>query len=71
MCLHKNYDYTIEYIMNELDMLDGWLLYSYAIINDPVAKFGGLRMKTSPSANESDKLLKEIVEYNQKNKNKS
>lgn len=57
--------------MNELDMLDGWLLYSYAIINDPVAKFGGLRMKTSPSANESDKLLKEIVEYNQKNKNKS
>jgi hypothetical protein len=45
-------------------MTRGWLLYDWAIVNDPINRFGGLKMKHSPSASEADKLLTEIKKYN-------
>lgn len=64
MCLLKNYQqFTMNYIMNELPMLDGWLLYSYAILNDPVHKFSGLQLKDGgPAGDEADALKKELLE---------
>lgn len=52
--------------MNELPMIDGWILYSWAFLNDPVHKFSGIYMKDSPEALESDDLLKELKEIYKK-----
>ena len=50
--------------MYDLDLLTGWLLYGYAYYNEPVNKFGGIRLVKSPMSNEADILhqqLKEMV----------
>ena len=64
MTLHKEYGYSIKYILNELPMLDGWLLYSYAISENLMNRFGGLTMVESPTSIEAEKLTQELIEYN-------
>jgi hypothetical protein len=54
--------------MNELDMSLGWALYGYALTNDPVNRFSGIKLKKSPASNEADKLLGELKEYYKNNK---
>jgi hypothetical protein len=58
--LHHTYSYTTEYIIYELDLLTGWLLYAYAYVNEPVHKFSGIEMVNSPTARESESLLNEL-----------
>ena len=62
--LHSALHYSIEYIQFDLNMLDGWLLYSWIYANDPLNRFGGLRMVKSPVSDEADKLLWEVKKYN-------
>jgi len=47
----------------------GWLLFSYAMVNDPVAKFSGIKMKNSPISLEIDILMNELYKM-KSNQNK-
>jgi hypothetical protein len=46
--------------MNELDLLTGNMLYGWLLINDPVNRFSGIKLKDSPMGKECEKLLKEL-----------
>jgi len=55
------YNYELQYIMNKLPMLDGFVLWSWAYANDPVHKFGGIKMKNGGYlGDERDLLLDEL-----------
>jgi hypothetical protein len=58
--LHKEYQYPIDYVWNELPMDLGWQLYSYAYGNDALNRFGGLNMVTSPMSIEADSIKSQL-----------
>lgn len=63
--IFKNYhQFSWEYILFELPMIQGWLFYSYAVFDDPICRFSGVRPAISPQAMEYEKLFEEIKEYN-------
>lgn len=64
MRLHRGYNYPIDYILFDLPSIQGWLLWSYDYMEDPVHKFGGLAMIKSPISRECDRLVDEIKKYN-------
>jgi len=46
--------------MYVLPLRDLFMLDSFAISNDPMNRFSGIIMKTSPASLEADKLLSEL-----------
>jgi|HubBroStandDraft_5_1064220.scaffolds.fasta_scaffold16202_6 hypothetical protein len=42
----------------------GWLLHSWAYLNDPVSRFGGVKSSVSPASREADRLLSELKVFN-------
>jgi hypothetical protein len=47
----------LDYVLYELPMIKGMVLYSWAVANDPLNRFGGVQMINSYSAQEADILL--------------
>lgn len=53
--------FTKDYILYELPMIDGWILWSYSMFNDPVHKFSGIEMENGGYLGiESDILLNDL-----------
>ena len=54
--------YTMEELMYETPLLTVFVLESWAISNDPINRFGGIRMINGGfSGMEADKLYKELL----------
>lgn len=54
-------------ILNELPLLDAFVLYSYAQWSDPMNRFSGIKMVGGGyMGKEADKLLNELKEFNKK-----
>ena len=49
-----------------MPLLDVYVLYSWAFLNNPVHQFSGIQMTNSYTAQESDQLLKELKEMKAK-----
>ena len=64
--LHNAYHYSMDFILNELNMIDGWLLYSWSLSNDPVSRFSGIQMRNSPTALEADILLEQLKQMKER-----
>jgi len=63
----KEYGYSKDYVLTELPLLDGMIMYSFAMCNDPVHKFSGLHMENGGYAGrEADMLLEELKEFRKK-----
>lgn len=71
--LNSYQQFTLRYVLYELDMVTGFVLYNWAFENEPVHKFGGVRMVNSYASREADTLfiqLEESIEkYKEENKN--
>jgi hypothetical protein len=56
-------EYTLDYIMFELPMLQGMILYSWAYANCPIHLFSGIQMVGGGySGMEADELLRQLKE---------
>ena len=65
----KDYQYSKQYVLEELNMLDGFILYSFAVANDPLNRFGGIEMVDSYQAREAEQLYDELLEIKKKQTN--
>jgi hypothetical protein len=64
--LNTYHQYTLEYILYDLSMLDGFVLYSWAYANNPLHMFNGIQMVNSYATQEADNLLMELKEMKSK-----
>ena len=56
--LVKTYGFTRTYVMDELAMIEGWMWYAFAIEDDAMNKFGGIRpVSQTYLEQESEKLI--------------
>lgn len=60
----KEYHWSKEYVLTELDMITGLSLCGFSIANDPINRFGGIQMKYSPAQKEAVKLLEDLKKFN-------
>ena len=61
------HQYSFDYILYELPMIRGWILYSWAYSNDALNRFGGVRMVNGGYLGyEADKLYAELKEIAKK-----
>lgn len=59
--MHTYPHFTLDYIMYELDMVTANVLLSWAIENDAINRFSGIRMKNGGfSGRESETLFIEL-----------
>ena len=51
--------FTLEYVMDELPMEEGWCWWTYAILNDPVNKFSGAKVVDGYVKQMADELFEQ------------
>lgn len=59
--------FTMDYVLYELPMLDGFLFYGWSYSNEPVHLFSGINVYNSPAEQESESLFHELKEIKEKN----
>jgi hypothetical protein len=65
--VHWYPSFSREFVLDILPLSEGWVWYNSAILNDPVNKFGGIKMTGGYVAQESSKLIKQAHESWQAN----
>ena len=56
----KSYpSFTREFVLDELSMVEGWMWHSFAYLDDPAHKFGGVDAKHGYVFEESQKLIQQ------------
>lgn len=57
------FGYSERFVTHRLPMIKGWTKHAYAILNDPMNRFGGVKPVSGYIKAESDALVKQAKDF--------